>query len=94
MGSHVVLASGSLHIMPPHREVYSDVYTPDGQLWGSIGALWIDPATAQVAQAEVRISLMEDLAQGCRMVRAAEELAVRGDRVLYQPPEKVSAERM
>ena len=94
LGSHVVLASGDLHVLPGQRRMYRDVYTPDGQLWGSINSLWIDPATGQITQAEVRISLLEDLTQGCRLVRASEELAVRGDRVLYQPPEKVSAERM
>ena len=54
---------------------------------GRISALQIDPATAQVGQAEVQVSLFEDLAHGCRVVQASTDLAIRDDRVMYHPPE-------
>ena len=35
-------------VLPAQASCPSAVYTPDGQLWGRISALQIDPATAQV----------------------------------------------
>ena len=87
LGRHVVLAAGPLRVLPAQTRLFDAIYTPDGQLWGSISALQIDPATGQVGQAEVRISLLEDLTHGCRLVQAPTELAVRDNRVLYHPPD-------
>ena len=94
MGRRVVLAAGPLRVLPAETHLPDAVYTPDGQLWGRISALQIDPATCQVGLAEVHVSLAEDLLHGCRLVQAPAELAVRDDRVLYHPPEKSDEERM
>ena len=87
LGTHVVMTDGPLRVLPAQANCPSAVYTPDGQLWGRISALQIDPATAQVGQAEVQVSLFEDLAHGCRVVQASTDLAIRDDRVMYHPPE-------
>jgi uncharacterized protein YrrD len=87
LGEHVVLVDGPLEALPPGAFSPDVIYTPDGRLWGRIKSLHIDPSTAQVDKAEVQISLMEDLTQGCRMVEAASSLALCEDRVLYHPPE-------
>lgn len=93
LGQHVVLAAGPLRVMPAETRLPDRIYTPDGQLWGRINALQIDPSTGQVGHAEVRVSLLEDLTQGCRLVHAPAELAVRDARVLYYPPDQ-QEERM
>ncbi len=81
------MTNGPLRVLPAQASCPSAIYTPDGQLWGRISALQIDPATAQVGQAEVQVSLFEDLAHGCRVVQASTDLAIRDDRVMYHPPE-------
>jgi len=94
LGQHVVLAAGPLRVLPAKTQLPDAVYMPDGQLWGRINALQIDPASGQISQAEVRVSLMEDLIHGCQLVQASSELAVRDDRVLYHPPENNVEERV
>jgi uncharacterized protein YrrD len=94
LGRHAVVVDGPLRVLPAQVRMPNAIYTPDGQLWGRIGALRIDPATAQVGRAEVRVSLVEDLVSGCRTVDAASELAIRENRVMYHPPENESQEGM
>ena len=86
LGQAAVLADGPLRVLPAQVGSPEAVYLPDGCLFGRIAALEIDPATARVHAAWVRVSLAEDLRQGCRRITAA-ELATREDRVLYHPPE-------